>query len=278
MKKTYTFTIDEKSYVFESESDEKPDSPSHDYEAYEKSLEAILDQVQRDFWTQYVEINRHQIIVGKNYLWISAALIGALSGVYIEFSEVVQLNSVSGVSFTLAFFLAVLGFGVSLYAMPAKGGYQMPYNSNWYDLTKSAHERLKNKEKQAYVAFLSDLITRTDNANNINLKTNGKRAELFRKVYWILVFAFGLSLISGIFYAANTQSNILAHTIQSNSLPTPENIMSNDNNDSKGNDAEKLDVPPPKPPETKGSSKRFVDHVEREKEGGLNILNENKNN
>lgn len=35
---------------------------------YEKSLEKILATVEKDYWTQYVDINRHQVIVSRAYL------------------------------------------------------------------------------------------------------------------------------------------------------------------------------------------------------------------
>ena len=39
-----------------------------DYEGYEKALERSLALAEKDYWTQYVDINRHQVNVSKTYL------------------------------------------------------------------------------------------------------------------------------------------------------------------------------------------------------------------
>jgi hypothetical protein len=40
----------------------------YDYQSYEKCLEKILESTQKDYWAQYIDINRHQVIVGRTYL------------------------------------------------------------------------------------------------------------------------------------------------------------------------------------------------------------------
>jgi hypothetical protein len=40
----------------------------YDYQSYEKSLEKVLESTQKDYWAQYIDINRHQVIVGRTYL------------------------------------------------------------------------------------------------------------------------------------------------------------------------------------------------------------------
>jgi hypothetical protein len=58
-----------------------------DYENYEKSLTNILEQAQKEFWTICIDFNRHQVIVGRNNLWVAVALIGAYVTLYTKFSS-----------------------------------------------------------------------------------------------------------------------------------------------------------------------------------------------
>lgn len=53
----------------------------YEYEGYEEALERILAIAGKDYWTQYVDINRHQVNVAKTYLWVSAALLGVYSAI-----------------------------------------------------------------------------------------------------------------------------------------------------------------------------------------------------
>lgn len=268
MKKTYSFNIEEKNYVFEIKKDDIDRPDEYDYDGYEKSLEKILEQVQKDFWTQYVDINRHQIIVGKNYLWISAALIGALSSIFIKFGNYSVLTTFSGVIFLIGFLLAVIGFGMSLYSLPAKKGYQMPHDGNWSNLSIEAYNKMTENKKRIYTSFLSDLITNTDNANSKNEKTNGARGNLFRKVYWVLFISFTLTLISSMTYSYTK------YTEQKEHISSKEKNMSSSNSNSQDNDTKKVpEVEPPKQPETQGTRQRLVDHVEIEKNGS--VINEN---
>ena len=81
-----------------------------DYQSYEKSLEKVLESVQKDYWAQYIDINRHQVIVGRTYLWVSAALIGAYTAGYQKFEQL-SLSPIVFTIFIVAFFLSVLAFG-----------------------------------------------------------------------------------------------------------------------------------------------------------------------
>ncbi|MFO8154932.1 MAG: hypothetical protein R6U87_02785, partial [Thiohalospira sp.] len=53
------------------------EEPDFDYESYEKSLALVLEQASKEYWAQHIDINRHQIMVGRTYLWVSAALLGS---------------------------------------------------------------------------------------------------------------------------------------------------------------------------------------------------------
>jgi len=272
----YTFSMKDNKCVIEIDSDQSK-SPFN-YADYERSLEKVLEQAQRDFWCQYIDINRHQIIVGRNYLWVSVAIIGALSALYIRFGTQISFDSALGISFIVGYVSSVIGFGVSLYSMPSKDGYHMPHDGNWSKLTAQAHEQLKNKEKNSYPNFLSDLITKTDNANHQNLITNGRRAKLFRWVYRCLVLSFTASLLSAAIYISTTNNSGIQNT-NSETVITKENDMDNDNNsDSSTDNTDQPEVKPPQQPDTdtRSDSRRFVDHVELEKENGLKILNEKK--
>ena len=202
----YKVKINEKSYDVEIENIE---SIKYDYEAYEKSLEKILEQAQKEYWTHYIDINRHQIIVGRNNLWVAIAFIGALSTLYSSHYDKVDILSIVGLTFIFSYLSVVFAFGVCLYAMPARKGYKTIYENNWVDFSLSALDRLENKDENAYANFLSNLITETDSANIINLETNADRGKLFRITSRLLITSFCLSLICiGLFIINESQSNV----------------------------------------------------------------------
>ncbi|WP_036247546.1 hypothetical protein [Methylobacter sp. BBA5.1] len=202
----YKVTVNNKSYSVEIE---KSDAEKFDYSSYEKSLEKILEQTQKEYWIHYVDINRHQVVVGRNNLWVAAALIGALSTLYSLYYQKVDLISVTGVVFIISYISVILAFGICLYAMPARKGYKSVYQNNWVDFSLSAHRRLEKKEANAYCNFLSDLITKTDAANIINIKTNTARGKLFRITSWLLISSFVFALICiGLFIISETQNSI----------------------------------------------------------------------
>nr|VFK34116.1 MAG: hypothetical protein BECKMB1821I_GA0114274_106115 [Candidatus Kentron sp. MB]VFK76750.1 MAG: hypothetical protein BECKMB1821H_GA0114242_107215 [Candidatus Kentron sp. MB] len=105
-----------------------------DYEGYVKSLEKIPEGVSKDYWSSFIDIKRHQHNVGRVHLWISAALFGVYLAVFdkLFFGEISLDGYFPGISVEsivlsivlLSSILAILAFGISLYAMPARRGYQ----------------------------------------------------------------------------------------------------------------------------------------------------------
>lgn len=80
----------------------------YDYKSYEKCLEKVLESTQKDYWAQYVDINRHQV-VGQVYLWVAAALVGAYTAGYKQFAQSFS-NPIILVPFLLAFSFNPKGF------------------------------------------------------------------------------------------------------------------------------------------------------------------------
>lgn len=55
----------------------EPGQPEFDCESYEKTLTLVVEQASKDYWAQHIDVNRHQIMMGRTYLWVSAALLGS---------------------------------------------------------------------------------------------------------------------------------------------------------------------------------------------------------
>jgi len=178
-----------------------PNLKNRSYISYEKSLEKILDLSQKEYWTHYIDINRHQVIVGRNNLWVAVALIGALLALYKSQHEQVNAWSVLGILFLAAFFFVVVAFGICLYAMPARKGYSSVYRTSWADFSLLAYDQLERNEPNAYASFLSDLIEKIEAANENNIETNTARGKLFRITSWLLIAAFLLSTACTMTYA-----------------------------------------------------------------------------
>lgn len=210
----------------------------YNYDSYTKCLERILDSVQKDYWAQYIEINRHQINVSRTYLWVSAALIGAYAAFYQKYEPLI--TTATGIVLTLAFICAVLAFGMSIYAMPARHGYASVHKEGWGEFSHAAYDLLNAKTENLYAAFLTDYISKFDVAVNLSYKTNQARAKLLRKTSWMLVASFvicivGLSATIGWDYKKWTQKE-KSHMAESNNSSTTNNTST---------DRPNVPVPPP---------------------------------
>lgn len=208
----------------------------YDYEGYSQALEKVLDGVTRDYWASYIDINRHQVTVGRTYLWVSAALIGVYTAGY----EYFKLESTGYISLTilgvLSYLLAFGAFGICLYAIPARKGYKTIPLKGWGEFSHSAYDLLLEKDHKVYPAFLSNLISKIDNAYEFNFKTNQKRAYLLRITSWLLISSFIVALIT----------ITSAYMVKPTLIKKDQIEMSNE----KSNDTTKAQKPPsvPKPP------------------------------
>jgi len=181
-----------------------------DYNGYERSLEKILSLTEKDYWAQYVDVNRHQVNVAKTYLWVSAALLGAYTAFFTQYKTLLFNNSFCTIILaTLSFLSAVIAFGVCLYAIPARKGYMAIAQPSWGEFSKNAHDLLSEKKKHVYLSLLTSLIDRIDLSNHHNVQTNNSRARLLRTTSWILVFSFLTATICSI---SLSLSNINAST------------------------------------------------------------------
>ncbi len=173
-----------------------------DYEGYEKSLKEILEHTQKDYWTQYVDINRHQVFVARTYLWVSVAIIGVYAAVYKEGVDSPLIFSTYGLLlFILALGLAVISFGICLYSLPARSGYYRVANPSWGIYSKAAYDVLKTKTKNVYSSTLTSLIDNYDSGVVHNVRTNDRRAKLLRITSWVLIASFCLSIFSVVTFA-----------------------------------------------------------------------------
>lgn len=216
----------------------------YDYTGYTKSLEKILESTQKDYWSQYIDINRHQVNVGRTYLWVSAALIGAYAAGYQKFEDVIANQFVFYI-FLFSFLFAVIAFGICLYAIPARKGYQSIHKDGWGEFSHNAYGLLCGKKDNLYATFLTDFISKFDIAHRYSFQTNQKRAKLLRITSWFLIVSFLFSII-GLMAIGSEYKNTSSKK---------ENIMTESNGSSNDSGAgnqpastEKPNVPVPPPP------------------------------
>ena len=215
----------------------------YDYQSYEKCLEQILKSTQRDYWAQYIDINRHQVAVGRTYLWVAAALIGAYAAGYQEF-EYFSLNALAFVVFILAFSLSVIAFGICLYAIPARKGYQSVHKEGWGEFSHVAYNLLCEKKENIYAVFLTDFISKFDIAHKYSSETNQKRAKFLRLTSWLLIISFILAITSFVSISShnrNLESQKEESMTESNNKPTGSDTEPSPVNTDKPN----VPIPPP---------------------------------
>lgn len=216
------------------------------YDEYEKSLERILAISEKDYWTQYVDINRHQVNVAKTYLWVSVALLGAYFTILNKYSGYITEHSCSILFAALGILCSVFAFGICLYAIPARKGYKAIPKQSWGEFSSLSNQLLNDKEKNIYIKILTDLIDKVDKANHHNLSTNRKRALLLRKTSWVLIASFVFAL-----FAATTSS--ISITFNKNIL-LERNVMPEDNETESQSTESKPDVTTPAGPISGGGS------------------------
>ena len=196
----------------------------YDYAGYEKSLERVLSLSEKDYWTQYVDINNHQVNVSKTYLWVSAALVGAYVTVFDRYGALVF-----GGSFTITFALlsilsSAVAFGLCLYAIPARDGYRSIPSQSWGEFSLLANNLLHQKEKNIYISVLTNLVDKVDSTTFHNVSTNQKRAKLLRATSWVLLSSLVFAVLTTI---GSYSNHYLTITTQ-----LEKTTMTNENNES----------------------------------------------
>ena len=215
----------------------------YNYEEYTQSLEKILESAQRDYWAQYVDINRHQVNVGRTYLWVSAALIGAYTAGYQKFINAFD-NPIILSIFLIAFSLSVVAFGLCLYAIPARKGYQSVHKNGWGEFSHIAYQLLSEKKENLYTVFLTDFISRFDVAHNYSLKTNLRRARLLRATSWLLIISFSFAVIGLVVSSSGyNDTSLKKEKVMIESEDTTENT--GPGNQPSSTDKPNVPVPPP---------------------------------
>jgi len=195
-----------------------------DYKGYEQSLEKVLSSAEKDYWAQYIDVNRHQVNVAKTYLWVAVALLGAYAATYQQYKEVLTSASVCSILLmVLSVICAVLSFGICLYAIPARKGYRSIANPSWGEFSQKAHELLSQKKSNLYISTLTLLIDRVDVSANHNVITNQKRAKLLRITSWILIISFTFSLLSVMSLALSNFEIIKSPNQTTETTMSPEN-------------------------------------------------------
>nr|VFJ68695.1 MAG: hypothetical protein BECKDK2373C_GA0170839_11915 [Candidatus Kentron sp. DK] len=259
MNKKYKVKVDEKSYDVEIQEN---DTVDFDYKSYEKSLSNILEQAQKEFWSVCIDFSRYQIIVGKNNLWVAAALIGAYAALYNRFHSNIDLASMVGVLFCISFGFAIVSFGLCLYGMPLRNGYGFPYERNWSEFSEQAYERLENGAANSYITYLTNAIKKTDEASTSNRAANSSRAKIFRWTSYLLISSLLLSITSVFLFIIDVSLKDECSYLLTNTKTYVRCIMSNET--PKQDTQKKPDVPKPerpavKPKSTSNTSRMFLD-------------------
>ena len=127
-------------------------------------------------------------------MWVAAALIGAFTAGYKQFSQAFS-NPIILVFFLLAFFFSAVACGICLYALPARKGYQSIHKKGWGEFSHIAYNLLNEKKDDFYTDFLTDFISKFDDAHKYGFETNQKRAKLLRLTSWLLIFSFVLAIM-----------------------------------------------------------------------------------
>jgi len=166
-----------------------------DYDGYTQALDAIRNEALADYWAHLLNINAHQVSVGRTYLWVSAALVGAYSTAFSTYhTTIIRSDTLFALS-TGSFALAALAFGVCLYAIPARAGYRAIPKAGWGEFSTSAYALLKKDTPNLYANFLTQHIAHIDAARAQGCITTRKRATLLRATSWLLIASFGLALL-----------------------------------------------------------------------------------
>jgi hypothetical protein len=220
-----------------------------DYEGYEKSLERSLALAEKDYWSQYLDVNRHQVNVAKTYLWVAVAMLGAYGAILNKFPQYLLQNFCVTSFALISVLLVILAFGICLYAIPARQGYKGIPEISWGEFPAHANQLLTKKDKRIYISVLTDLNNKVDKSNWHNIATNQKRASLLRKTSWILIASFLFAVLTGVAYVIPISSE--------NSTSNMEKIMPEDNEpqgQSQNQTPETVpDVPTPAGPITGGN-------------------------
>lgn len=226
-----------------------------DYEGYTKSLEKILDGATKDYWASYIDVVRHQINVGKNYLWVSVVLLGAYVAAYNKFSSQLLICPIQLLTGIIAVACSCVAFGLCLYGIPARKGYKTIPTSGWGEFSREAYNLLKENNQQVYATFLTSYISKVDNAFEYNFNTNKNRAKFLRITSWLL--------IASILMAAVVASSAMLENMAKSNLKSGVIKMTdtNQNQETSTTTAQKLQVPEPPPPAdiNKSSSTHVVD-------------------
>lgn len=175
--------------------------PAYDYEQYQKSLSVILEQASKEYWAQHIDINRHQIMVGRTYLWVSVALLGSYFTIYrlILDDLVCCLSVIFALVSAVSVILAAGAFGLCLYALPGRKGY-LRVGESWRTFAGNAYRSLENESQAIHSETLTDLIEKFDLAIEHGAKTNFLRARMLRCTSWLLLGSFVIAMIAGLIY------------------------------------------------------------------------------
>jgi hypothetical protein len=267
MKEFYKVTVDNKEHDVLVES--KP-VKVFDYKEYEKTLENVLEQAQKEFWSICIDFNRHQIIVGRNSLWVAAALLAAYGGMFNKFGDSIDSMSWVGGTFLISCFLSILAFGTCLYGIPSRKGYTMSYKNGWGDYSYEAYQRLEAATDNANVAYLTKSIKELDIANKENKSTNTRRAKIFRITSWLLISSFCMSLLAGVIFLLTASDETFCNQFPQNTKNYVRCIMSEEN----ASNTNKPNVPVPEKPVSTDGPQFFLDSADPVIPPSAQILNE----
>jgi hypothetical protein len=156
-------------------------------EGYQKTLERLVVMSEKEYYTQIVDINRHQVSVARILAWLAVVLTGFNAALfdwiyikYVDFDNSVLVLTVCFLPLSFAMVTGALAFISAILAIPAIGGYDILYSQSWAEHLNKAYGLLHEKSTAVYETALTDLISRLDIACSNGAITNGKRGAYLR--------------------------------------------------------------------------------------------------
>lgn len=175
---------------------------------YTKSLEKLVTMSEKEYYVQFVDINRHQIVVARTILWLLVIIIGfdiaLMEWIYNKLSalddKVVTLTPIY-FCLILSIISSVSAFYFSVMSIPAFGGYLSLYRNSWAEYSNSSFKHFEEQGANVEAYTLNRLLERLDKACKKGHSTNRDRAIKLRTSSILLIASIILVAIGFITFS-----------------------------------------------------------------------------
>ena len=181
-----------------------------DFDGYQKVLERLVLMSEKEYYTQIVDMNRHQVSVARILAWLAVVLAGfnvaLFDWVYsksVVFDNQMLILVACFLPLSLAIVASALAFISAILAIPAIGDYDILYSESWAEHLITAHNSFKKESTTVYEIVLTDLIARLDSACSRGAMTNGKRGAYLRASSYATITSSVLIALGFLVFAFN---------------------------------------------------------------------------